>query len=67
MVKGMDKGIELYKNRLPYDVCLIPDFDGKYGYIVIFCTHALVDGVQIFPTFMSMDNDSDMSKLRYVA
>ena len=63
----MDKGVDLYENRLPYDVNFIPNFDGKHGYIILFVPHALVDGVQQLPTFMSMNNTDRMSQLRYVA
>ena len=67
MVKKMDQGIEIYEDRLPLDFHLIPDFDGKYGYIVILAPHALVDGVQIMPTFMSINNKPNFDKLRNIA
>ena len=63
----MDEGIDLYDEVLPYKCFMIPDFDGKYGYMLFCATHALVDGIQILPTFLTMSNDGDMSSLRRVA
>ena len=45
IAEKMDKGIDLYDNVLPYICYMIPDFDGKYGYMYFCATHALVDGV----------------------
>ena len=67
MRDGMDRGLDLYDDRLPYDWHLIPDLDGKHGYLTVFTTHAICDGVQFLPTTMLMSDNMDMSKMRYVA
>lgn len=43
----MDEDLNLYGYNLPYRFYILPEVDGKYGYLYFVATHAFFDGVSI--------------------
>ena len=53
--------------NIPYKFYLMPNVDGKHGYVLTVSTHAFYDGISVVSAFQAMTIKKDFSKLMQVA